>query len=112
MIYSLASLLLCVGYLKGQSSDKKFVKHYVDTTSSSVLNELSSRSQLECSTVCGKNINCMGFMRLSNGNCVMFDDVTRNTPGQTPVMIEGKRVPFISLFPILLQNYHSISTQE
>ena len=112
MIYSLASLLLCVGYLKGQGSDKKFVKHYVDTTSSSVLNEVSSRSQLECSTICGENINCMGFMRLSNGNCVMFDDVTRNTPGQTPVMIEGKRVPFISLFPILLQNYHSISTQE
>ena len=81
--------MLYVGHFSGQCSDMKYFKHYVDTTSSSVLNELSSRSQLECSTICGENINCMGFTRLSNGNCVMFDDVTRNTPGPTPVYIEG-----------------------
>ena len=90
MIYSFLPLLLCVGHLSGQWLNRKFLKHYVDTTLSSVLGEVFSRSQLECSTVCGKNINCMGFMRLSNGNCVMFDNVTRDTPGQTPVFVEGK----------------------
>ena len=90
MIYLLASLFLCVGYLNGHCSNRKFLKHYVDTTSSSIRDEVFSRSQLECSRICGKNINCMGFMRLSNGNCVMFDDVTRYIPGPTPVFIEGK----------------------
>ena len=81
--------------MNGQCQKRKFVKHHVDTTSSSVLRQVLSRSQLECSTVCGKNTNCMGFTRQSNGNCVMFDNVTRDTPGQTPVMIEGNE--FIEL---------------
>ena len=89
MIYSFLSVLLCVGYLSGQLN-RKFVKHYVDITLSSLLGEILSRSQLECSTICGKNTNCMGFMRLRNGNCVMFVDVKRNPPGATPVFIEGK----------------------
>ena len=90
MIYLLLPLFLSFGCLNAQCPHRKFLKHYVDTTSSSVLGEVFSRSQLECSTICGKNINCMGFTRLGNGNCVMFDYVTRNTPGQTPVMIEGE----------------------
>ena len=89
MIHSFLSLLF-IGYLSCQCLNRKFVKHYVDITLSSVLGEILSRSQLECSTVCSKNTNCMGFMRLRNGNCVMFVDVKRNTPGQTPVFIEGK----------------------
>ena len=92
VIYLLLPVFLSFGCLNGQCPHRKFLKHYVDTTSSSVLSEVFSRSQLECSTVCGKNINCMGFMRLSNGNCVMFDDVKRNTPGQTLVMIEGEKI--------------------
>ena len=92
MIYLLASLVCYFSCLRGQLLDRKFVKHYVDITLSPVLGEVFTRSQLECSRFCGKNINCIGFMRLSNGNCVMFDDVSRNTPGLTQVFIEGKRV--------------------
>ena len=92
MIYLLITLLLFVGWSRGQCLERKFVKHHVDTTVSSVLGEIFSICQLECSAICGENINCMGFTRLSNGNCVMFDDVTRDTPGQTPVFIEGKEI--------------------
>ena len=42
----------------------------------------------------------MGFMRLSNGNCVMFDDVSRDTPGLTQVFIEGKRVIINNMYNI------------
>ena len=92
MIYLLITLLLFVGCLRGQCLERKFVKHYVDTILSSVIGEIFSMCQLECSAICGENINCMGFMRLSNGNCVMFGNVIRDTPGLTPVFIEGKRM--------------------
>ena len=90
--FSVTSLLFFVEYTSAQCSTRKFSKHYVDTTSSSLLGEVSSRSQLECSATCSKNINCMGFTRLNNGNCVMFDDIARDTPGPTLVLIEGKQV--------------------
>ena len=100
MMYLLASLVCYISCVRGQFLDRKFVKHYVDITLSPVLGEVFTRSQLECSRFCGKNINCIGFMRLSNGNCVLFDSVTRNTPGPTPVMIEGTRVIINNMYNI------------
>ena len=90
MIYTFALLFLYVESLSGQCSNRKFIKRYIDITSSSLIGEVFSRSQLQCSVICGKNINCVGFTRLSNGNCVMFDNVNSTTPGLTHVWIEGK----------------------